>query len=203
MIIPVTPQSGNFVRTWVATAAETNPNNLMTLPLNNVREQTQYSDGLGRPIQIVNRDASLVNSVKKDIVVPIEYDETGRQAKSYLPYTTSTSPGQFKANAVTLQQQFITTLFNETPPYGLSQYDNSPLNRVTKTMLPGANWVGSNIGISYDYDVNLSTEKVHIWTIGYTAGVAPTTSPTIIYADAQLFKNITTDENLKQVINLY
>ncbi len=193
-------QSGNFVRTWVATAAETNPNTLMSLPLNNVREKTEYLDGLGRPMQLVDKDGSLVNSVKKDIVVPIEYDEAGRQVKSYLPYTSSVSPGQFKVNAVSAQQQFITTLFSEAPSYGLTEYDNSPLNRITKTMLPGTSWAGSNAGISYDYDVNLNSEKVHIWTIGYTAGVAPSTSPTAVYTDAQLFKYVTTDENLKQVI---
>ena len=163
-------------------------------------QRTTYYDGLGRPVQIVNREASLVNSVKKDMVIPIEYDEAGRQPRSYLPYAAGTSPGQFKTDALTAQPQYINTLFNETPSYGLTQYDNSPLNRVTKIMSPGTNWAGNNTGISYSYDINTATEKVHIWTITFTSGSIPSTSTSNFYSDGQLFKNITTDENNKQVI---
>ena len=43
----------NYVRIWDATSPQTDPNVLMTKPLRDVKQTTQYIDGLGRPIQTV------------------------------------------------------------------------------------------------------------------------------------------------------
>lgn len=161
---------------------------------------TTYLDGLGRPIQTIQKEASLYNGVKKDIVTPVEYDEAGRQSKSFLPYVTNTTIGKFKNDASTAQPQYVNNIFGESPSYALTEFDNSPLNRVTKTMLPGNSWAGNNIGISADYDVNTVNERVHVWDIGYTSSSIPATSLAGVYGDGQLFKNVSSDEKGKKVI---
>ena len=48
----------NYVRTWEATAPESNPNILTSRPLKDVKQGTQYFDGLGRPLQTVIKQGS-------------------------------------------------------------------------------------------------------------------------------------------------
>src|SRR5215211_6646690 len=49
-------------------------------------QQVSYFDGLGRPIQNVTIKGS---QGAKDVVVPIEYDNYGREIKKFLPYADS------------------------------------------------------------------------------------------------------------------
>src|SRR6266702_8686932 len=48
----------NYVREWTATAPEQSPTNLITRPLSDVKQTTQYVDGLGRPLQTVAKQMS-------------------------------------------------------------------------------------------------------------------------------------------------
>ena len=48
----------NYIRTWDAKAPEQNANTLMTRPLRDVQQTTQYFDGLGRPLQTVVKQGS-------------------------------------------------------------------------------------------------------------------------------------------------
>ena len=45
----VTYNTKNFIRTWDATAPETDPNTLMSRDIKDVKQTTAYFDGLGRP----------------------------------------------------------------------------------------------------------------------------------------------------------
>src|SRR5690606_9052843 len=93
----------------------------------------QYFDGLGRPIQTVQWQAS---PTKKDIVQHIEYDGFGRESKKYLPYAESTSNnGSYKTTSKTIQANFyssgsITDVVRTSHPYAETIFENSPLNRV-------------------------------------------------------------------------
>ncbi|QPQ50302.1 hypothetical protein H3Z85_12300 [Chryseobacterium indologenes] len=49
---------------------------------NKKSESVQYFDGLGRPIQSV---AIKATPLGRDVVLPVEYDAQGRQAKNYFP----------------------------------------------------------------------------------------------------------------------
>jgi hypothetical protein len=53
----------SFIRTWDAVAPEFDPNNLMTRPIKDVKQATQYFDGLGRPIQTVMKRHGKRNGV--------------------------------------------------------------------------------------------------------------------------------------------
>ena len=50
----------NYIRTWEAVKPTTNPNDLtMATGVQEARMSTQYYDGLGRLIQVVNKQGSL------------------------------------------------------------------------------------------------------------------------------------------------
>jgi len=165
---------------------------------------TTYLDGLGRPIQKIAKSASFSNNAWVDLVQPIEYDAAGRSAKQYLPYPSIDNPGKFKsANVPTQQASFVAGKFGEpttAPTYSQLTYDNSPLNRVTDSYLPGQSWKGNSIGVHTDYDFNTSDENVHIWSLTYSTSAIPSTSPTVVYPTGSLYKLTSTDEKGKKVI---
>src|SRR5205085_9732528 len=98
----------NFVRTWIATAPETDVNTLPGKGLKDVKQSTSYFDGLGRPEQTVLKQGSLTTagSIAADIVTPQEYDQYGKEVKKYLPFVASTNDGNYKADAITAQTAF-------------------------------------------------------------------------------------------------
>jgi RHS repeat-associated protein len=223
----------NYIRTWDAMAPEQDPNTLMTRPLKDVKQATQYFDGLGRPIQTVVKEGSLetTTGIKKDMVSAMVYDEFGREQYKFLPFVASTtgtntsvSDGLFKLNPFQQQAAFYTDATNPNNPikgqgetyfYGKTNFEPSPLNRVLETYAPGTSWAGSEgnpditqrRNVQMKYAINTPTDDVKIWTV--------TDNPTIgnfgtyqlattinggVYAAGQLYKNITTDEHKKQVI---
>ena len=95
----------NYVRSHqVQVSGITDSNTDMNVkPNTEVLTTTQYFDGLGRPIQTVQKKASQSGL---DMVQHIEYDAFGRQQFSHLPFTQG-SDGQFKDNAPTQQQGFL------------------------------------------------------------------------------------------------
>lgn len=66
----------SFVKTWNATAPEQDPNYLMTRHLKDIKQSTQYLDGLGRHLQTVAKEYSMqTGNIPEDMVSAIEYDE--------------------------------------------------------------------------------------------------------------------------------
>ena len=217
----------NYVRTWGATAPESDPNNLMVRPVSDVKQTTQYFDGLGRPIQTVARQASLETSTGTlaDIVSPILYDEFGREQYKYLPFVShtnvgntqlSTIDGSFKTNPFQQQASFASTQYpGETNFYSKTNFEASPLNRVTDTYAPGSSWAGSeNNGnpalqrnVQIKYFINSAADDVKIWNVTNDATIGNFGTYTLatnnnggVYPSGQLYKNITIDEHKKQVI---
>jgi RHS repeat-associated protein len=174
------------------------------LSMGQKRERTTYFDGLGRPIQKIDKSGSLASGSSADFVQPYVYDQAGRTTQQYLPYATTDNPGKFKsANVLTEEASFVTNISGEpsgAPTYNQIVYDNSPLNRVLGHFAPGQSWGGSNIGTSKVYDFNTFSENVQIWSLGYVAGVIPTTSPTSVYQTGTLYRATSTDELGRQVI---
>ncbi len=131
-----------------------------------VKQTTSYFDGLGRPLQTVSKKMA-PNGY--DIVAPVLYDQYGRETQQYLPYVASTNTGVFKTSPFTEQASFYTS----TPPsasmqgeqvfYSSTQYESSPLNRVTKVMAPGNSWAGSDKGVTTGYFLNTTTDNVKKW----------------------------------------
>ena len=157
----------NYVRVYAPRTEISNPANLtMSSAVANVSVNTQYLDGLGRPIQMVVRGGS--GSASQDLVQPITYDAYGRQVKQYLPYAASTATGTYRLKAETEQYDFYTNGPNNVAqsdyPYAQSEFDASPLNRLTKQAAPGKHWrMGSGHEIEVQYQVNQANE-VRLWT---------------------------------------
>ncbi|WP_346321111.1 DUF6443 domain-containing protein, partial [Chitinophaga sp. YIM B06452] len=159
----------NYVRTWEPAKPLTDPAAVIAeTDVANVRQTTQYVDGLGRPLQTVTKGGS---PAKKDVVAPVIYDAFGREQYQYLPYVSTAGDGAFKTNPFNDQKNFYaptsgTPIYpGEQVFYNQTVFEASPLNRVLQTMAPGNSWAGSNVGVSQQYLVNAVSDSVRIWTI--------------------------------------
>ncbi len=215
----LTTSQVNYIRSWDAKAPQQNGNTLITRPLREVQQTTQYFDGLGRPLQTVVKQGSMATGgTATDLVQPVEYDGFGRQAKQHLPYVSTATTGAYRSAALTEQPAFYNlTDANKNPLagqeethfYGYTVFEASPLNRVQEQYAPGKNWAGTNTqsaeasrrAVKTKYYVNTATDGVRIWnvTIGATGSFSTYTSPGA-YPAGQLYKTITIDERNKQVI---
>jgi RHS repeat-associated protein len=107
---------------------------------NNALHEIKYFDGLGRPDQIIQKQLS---PNLNDIIQPVEYDQFGREAKQYLPFTDK-SNGNFVNDWQTKIQSFYQNsgdkIVNTSYYYAKTKFEPSPLNRVTKNGAPGYDW---------------------------------------------------------------
>jgi RHS repeat-associated protein len=187
----------NYIRTWEAGMPISTEASIYasTHTLQEVKQTTQYFDGLGRPIQAVAKKAS-PNGF--DIVSPSIYDDYGRETIKYLPYVSPGTDGKFKLDPFNEQNNFMKGYYNpgndangEKFFYSKAHFEASPLNRNDTTYSQGNSWVGTGIGISQQFMVNTAADSVLFWNIDTTKGVTPTST---YYSSAQLYKTISTDE---------
>jgi RHS repeat-associated protein len=182
-----------------------------------VKETTHFFDGLGRPLQTVQRQATPGNS-PVDIVTPVVYDPFGREVYKYLPYVATSgnvADGGLKQDPFTDQNNFYQNAYPAEQPayngervyYGQTAFEPSPLNRVLQTMAPGNSWAGSGKGMSLQYLVNEATDSVQIWhiasdTLTYLNNDLATNIPVAggYYAQGRLFKTVTIDEQNHAVV---
>src|SRR6185437_853234 len=201
----------NYVRERDAMGRITDMVQFTAAGYSDVQETTHYFDGLGRPLQTVQRQHSPGNN-PVDMVAPVVYDQFGREVYKYLPYAAgagNTTDGQFKQDPFTDQQNFYQNVYPIQQPayngeqvyYGQTNYEASPLNRVLQTMAPGNNWAGNGKGVSQQYLINTASDSVVIWYVGndtltYQNNDIATNIPTSLgyYVPGQLYKNVTIDE---------
>ena len=161
-----------------------------------VHQSTEYFDGLGRPIQEVAMQAS---PLQHDMVDMSVYDDLGREATHYLPYTSALIDGNYKINPTVEQTSFNTAQFpGEQYYYGSTAFEASPLNRTSAVYAAGLNWQGASRGVADQYSVNATSDSVQDWVIASAPESLPVS--TGLYAVGALYKNITTDEQGHQVV---
>jgi RHS repeat-associated protein len=203
--------SVNYVREWNATAPESSPDTLITRPIKDVKQTTMYFDGLGRPLQTVIKQGSMVTGASAvDLVMPVVYDSLGREVYKYHPFAanntggnTYISDGVFKQNPFQQQEVFMQQQFGsqgQTYYYGQTNFEASPLNRVQKILPAGNSWVGANRGVTSSYWSNATIDSVRIWTVADVTNNWGTYGTSAWYSAGKLYKNITEDEHGKQVI---
>ncbi|MGN7824586.1 DUF6443 domain-containing protein, partial [Chitinophaga sp. 22536] len=190
-----TNTSINYIRTWEPSKPLTDPAAVMaqTNPTADVKQVTQYFDGLGRPLQTVAKD---MGGKGGDMITPVIYDAFGREQFKYLPYTGATTDGKFKTTAFVDQDQFYRNSGKYTGErifYSQTEFEASPLNRVLKTYAPGNSWATKPVTLQYL--VNTVADSVRIWNIDAAGNpVSPGA-----YAAGQLSVTVTTDEDGGQV----
>jgi RHS repeat-associated protein len=214
--VPAVYQSPNvnYVRTWNAVAPEKEGNMLMARPVKDVKQTTQYLDGLGRPFQAVAKQGSMeTGGVATDMVSAVEYDEFGREQHKYLPFAanstggyTMISDGSFKLNPFQQQAIFMAQQYGgqgETYFYNKTNFELSPLNRVEKTMVAGNSWVGAaptGRGIETKEWKNTATDAVRVWNVTENIGTFGSYTSIATYPANELYKTVTIDEREMQVI---
>ncbi|MDJ0367970.1 DUF6443 domain-containing protein [Hymenobacter sp. H14-R3] len=158
------------------------------------QQQLTYFDGLGRPVQQVQVQAS---PSRQDLVVPIVYDALGRTPTTYLPYTTG-GGGAFQPTALSQQAAFyqvngvLDHVVNDAVPSAQQLIERSPLGRLLEQGAPGATWQpGTRHTVKLNQRSNLAGE-VRQWNYDDTASPACTSSQT--YAPGQLLVKETRDE---------
>ncbi|HWJ25821.1 MAG TPA: DUF6443 domain-containing protein, partial [Flavisolibacter sp.] len=211
----VTYNTKNFIRSWDATAPLTDPAAITNKGLREVKQTTEYFDGLGRPLQSVVKQGSWtpVGAIYDylDLVTPFEYDNFGKETKKYLPYVGNTNTGSYYDNAITDQQSFNQNFFSaqgENSFYSQIDYEPSPLNRVAETFAPGQNWAGTHgnadplnrHSVKTAYYNNTINDAVRKWDVSNVANDFGTISSPGTYDPGTLYKTATTDEQGHQVI---
>ncbi len=146
-------------------------------------ESIQYFDGLGRPVQTVQKG---ITPNKADLVTYQEYDAFGRESNSWLPISVSDNNGEF-IPLVTLRNKISGTYGTEAEPYSYPVYEPSPLNRVLEQYEPGAHWHNTGKSVKTDLLTNTdsgefacrqysTTDDRSINSISITSGVVPLTT---------------------------
>ncbi|MDO3645086.1 DUF6443 domain-containing protein [Mucilaginibacter sp. L3T2-6] len=175
-----------------------------------------YFDGLGRPLQTVQRQGSPLG---KDMVTPNAYDVYDREFKKYLTYSHGTATdGGYKADALTASattglyyfynptgtgDQLSNGVARIAEPFAETAFEPAPLNRVTEQGAPGDAWQLLNSGIATSghtvkstYGTNAASDII-LWTI--TSGGNGATRNGY-YGVGQLNTVTTTDENANNTI---
>ncbi|NVO86802.1 DUF6443 domain-containing protein, partial [Hymenobacter terrestris] len=179
---PGQTDSVNYVRTYSARKAFTNPADLKTASTDEVQVSTQYLDGLGRPMQTVQHRASPAG---RDLVQHTEYDALGREPKQYLPYSADPATAdavRYHPDAKAEQAQFYrgqggrdpllpqltATLPKTSVAYTETVFESSPLNRPRVQASPGETWqVGKGHETTLQERPNVAGDSVMRYTPDY------------------------------------
>lgn len=130
----------------------------------------QYYDGLGRPVQTVQRG---ITPNHQDLVSQLDYDAFGRESKAWLPSPASGN-GSYQSN---ISDQ-ATIYHNDENAFNETKYEASPLNRPLEQYGPGQNWrTGDGKSVKTLYLTNtangeLSCIHFAITGSGLTTGIA-------------------------------
>ncbi|EGV42115.1 hypothetical protein BZARG_367 [Bizionia argentinensis JUB59] len=208
-------ETENHVQTTIYNVPETNEHNLVNIFADDKTETITYYDGLGNPKQSIVKQAG---GGKEDIIIPIVYDNFGRQVKNHLPMARTNSSLNYEAQ----NNQFFTNLeayyVNTFPedlnmsspnPYGETVFEASPLNRVLEQASPGKDWaVNSGNTIKFVYQTNTFDsgnpnnaikDNVKKFSVKHPGNNTEKTQLVFqdYYPAGQLYKTITKDENWK------
>ena len=125
-----------------------------------------YLDGLGRPIQTINQEAS---PGSQDVVQVMVYDEIGRSPQTYLPFSSPDNLKGFKPSGVNKAKAFYAPgnkpYATDTVPYSLAEFEPSPLNRSFVQYAPGAHWVGAKKAVTTCLHTNPDPNEANTATL--------------------------------------
>lgn len=182
-----------------------------SVPINQKVETVNYSDGLGRPSQVINAKAG---GNKENIIQHIGYDGLGRTDKQYLPYATSSeiTTGYLNkipaSSVLSLQESYNVSKYPSDfisgvqNTYNETLLENSPLSRPREQGAAGANWnvnpsSDTDHTVKYEYKVVSSGDQVSKFKVEHTNGDIK--RPELVkvgeYVAGDLYRTIMKDEN--------
>jgi len=172
-----------------------------------------YFDGLGRPLQTVNWEAS---PLLKDLAQPQVYDAQGRESLKYLPFLLNDGTGCYKDISFKNDKDYTHTFYDNTAkvavddrPFSETIFEPSPLNRPSKDFGVGSSWSATqnNKFIEHQYltnahstGVSSSAEKIIAWNVDGSGMPVRATAPADsvqangFYYAGQLAIKVTYDE---------
>ena len=180
--------SKNYIISSSPVKGVTTADSVSNLKLEDQGAVVQYFDGLGRPTQNVAANQSYYFN---DLVTGVSYDDFGRENKKYIP-STSHGQGSGVSDLTTNINSFYTgtagnAIDGITPftgnPYTLTQYEPSPLNRVTSVTDPAGG------ATSYVYSTNVAGD-VKKWSVDASGNCV---NGGTTYAAGELYVTQTTD----------
>jgi len=173
----------NYILTITPTEATTDVN---TLSSTQSIQNLQYFDGLGRPIQTVQRK---ITPQFKDMVSTIEYDGVGREFIQWLPTPIADNQGAFvNLNDIS---NLARSVYADSRPFNETIFESSPLNRVIGQKGAGAAWNTHPNNVSYQ--TNSSDVENYIVN---SSNILERSSN---YTSGMLYETTNTDEDGKNV----
>jgi len=182
---------------------------------NNSKQTTRtYFDGFGRPIQSIAIKAS---PLQKDIVTPVQYDQAGRQAKSFLPYVSTGNDGGYHSEALNSEQPAFyqngvtDKVADDASPFAEQVFENSPLQRLMKMGMVGTGFqpVAGQHFKSQSFRSNNPSDQVISWSADAATATGYYAVATLSVEDAVdeqgsetlLFKTVDGQVILKRQLN--
>ncbi|SHN01417.1 RHS repeat-associated core domain-containing protein [Cyclobacterium lianum] len=136
--VNVLPENRNRISTYQARKPIRSVADLLESAGESAYQSNTYFDGIGRVEQLVKVQA---NSIGQDLVIPLAYDELGRQALELLPFPAEgQQSGLFRENAFDQQRDYYRKTFGDPFGYQETAFESSPLNRMAKKAAPGKDW---------------------------------------------------------------
>ncbi|WP_261512654.1 RHS repeat-associated core domain-containing protein [Chryseobacterium paludis] len=150
-------------------------------------QSIQYFDGLGRAKQSISVKATPLG---RDVVVPIVYDDFGRQIQDYLPIPQVGTQGGAMYGA---PLDNATAIYGNERIYGEKTLEKSPAGRLKQITSIGNNW--TTHPTQFSYSANAAGDVKKITTVTTWAGGTTSTaiSYTGVYAANTLYKSTVTD----------
>ncbi|RNA62004.1 RHS repeat-associated core domain-containing protein [Chryseobacterium nematophagum] len=160
----------------------------------NKKTSIMYYDGLGRELQNIHNASTPLG---KDIVIPFEYDISGRKAKDFLPIPTTQSHG-FLVDPATITS-LGSMAYNGENAFSEKVYEESPLNRAVVQAQPGIAWQkNSGHEIKFVNDINSNSDEVkkYMITLSLMGDIyTPSLSVSAAFDSGSLIKKIIKDED--------
>ena len=156
-------------------------------------ENVTYLDGFGRALQETQVKASPGGTA--DLIIPHAYGIEGRKEKEYLPFAKAGNNGAFAATAYAASNWNVYGTADAAYAFTKTEYDDSPLSRVTKQIGAGAAWHINGKGVTSAYTLNGENE-VRLYKVDLFTG---TLSLNGYYRAGSLQKTTTMDEDGHQV----
>lgn len=113
-----------------------------------------YTDGFGRKQQEIQVGGSPADNT--DLVLSYTYNIMGQVEKEYLPYAKTSNNGAF--DKFSPERWSVYGTAEQAYAYNLTQYEDSPLMRVSRKMGAGKAWHTDDKSIRMTYGVNGANE---------------------------------------------